>query len=70
MNPLAPRELERILKAHGFVLSRERGSHRIYKNLGTGIIVPIPFHGKNKRLPIGTFMAIVKQSRLPKDVFE
>ncbi|MEK7620392.1 MAG: type II toxin-antitoxin system HicA family toxin [Patescibacteria group bacterium] len=70
MHPLAPKELERILKAHGFVLSRERGSHRIYRHPETGSIVPIPFHGKSKPLPIGTFMAIVKQSKLPKDVFK
>ena len=69
MRSLAPREVERILLAHGFVLARQRGSHRIYRHSPSSAMVPIQTYGKNKALPIGTFMSIVKQSRLPKDVF-
>ncbi len=69
MHPLSAKEFERILLAHGFFLSRQRGSHYIYKHAETGIIVPIPTHAKNKPIPIGTCLSIIKQSRLSKDVF-
>jgi len=55
--------------ANDFILSRQKGSHKIYKNLFTRIIVPIPLHGKNKLLPVGTFLAIIKQSKIPKEKF-
>ena len=32
-------------------------------------MVPVPLHGKNKPIHIGTFLAIVKQSKLPKEKF-
>lgn len=70
MHPLNAKELERILIAHGFILTRQRGSHKIYKQPDTSATVPIPFHGKNKSLPIGTCLAIIKQSKLPKDAFK
>jgi predicted RNA binding protein YcfA (HicA-like mRNA interferase family) len=70
MHPLSAKELERILLMHGFILKRQSGSHKIYKHPETESTVPIPFHGKNKLLPIGTFLAIVKQSKLSKDIFK
>lgn len=69
MRPLTAKKIIQILLANGFVLSRQKGSHQIYKNPLTGIIVPVPLHGKNKTLPVGTFSAIVKQSKIPKDKF-
>ena len=65
MRPLTAREIIRVLKAHGFVLSRQHGSHMIWKNTLTGIIVPIPLHGRSKPIPICTAKAIIKQSRIP-----
>ena len=69
MNPLTAKKLAQILLTNGFILSRQKGSHQIYKNIFTGIIVPVPLHGKNKPLPFGTFLAIIKQSKIPKDKF-
>ncbi|MBU2037482.1 type II toxin-antitoxin system HicA family toxin [Patescibacteria group bacterium] len=40
MRPIAAKKLIKILLANGFVLSRSKGSHAIYKNVITGIIVP------------------------------
>jgi predicted RNA binding protein YcfA (HicA-like mRNA interferase family) len=60
----------RILKQNGFVLSRQRGSHAIFRNNILNVSVTIPLHGGNKLLPIGTFISIVKQSKLPKSAFE
>jgi mRNA interferase HicA len=69
MKALAARQIIRILEANGFQVSRQRGSHIIYKHPKTGKIVPVPLHGKNKPLPIGTFLAIVKQSGIGQDNF-
>lgn len=69
MRPLTAKKIIQTLLANGFVLSRQKGSHQIYKNTLTGIIVPVPMHGKNKTLPSGTFSAIVKQSKISKDKF-
>jgi len=70
MRPLPAKKLARILEAHGFILSRRSGSHAIYRQTASGIVVPIPFHGGNHPIPIGTFLAIVKQAKLPKELFK
>jgi len=69
MHPITAKKLIKILKANNFRLSRQKGSHFIYKNIESGIIVPVPFHGKNKPILIGTLLAIVKQSKIPKEKF-
>ncbi|MEK9166425.1 MAG: type II toxin-antitoxin system HicA family toxin [Patescibacteria group bacterium] len=68
MKPLTAAKLMKILKAHGFQLARQKGSHTIWKN-SNGIIVPVPLHGKNKPIHLGTLLAIIKQSKIPKDKF-
>ena len=70
MKSLNAKQITKILKANGFVLTRQKGSHQIYTHKETGVMVPVPFHGRNKPLPIGTFLAIVKQSKIPKDMFK
>lgn len=69
MRPIAAKKLIKILLANGFVLSRSKGSHAIYKNVITGIIVPVPLHGVNKPIYLGTLLAIIKQSKIPKEKF-
>jgi len=59
----------KLVKIHGFVLARQKGSHMIWKNLKTNTIVPVPLHGKSKSIPVGTLLAIVKQSKIPKSNF-
>ncbi|OGF52225.1 hypothetical protein A3I27_01385 [Candidatus Giovannonibacteria bacterium RIFCSPLOWO2_02_FULL_43_11b] len=70
MRPLNAKRIARILKENGFVLSRQKGSHMIWKNAETGNIVPVPFHNRTRPIPVGTFLAIVKQSKLPKNKFQ
>ncbi len=70
MRPLSANEVINVLLRNGFILSRQKGSHQIYRNTVTGIIVPVPLHGMNKPIPIGTFLSIVKQSKIPKEQFE
>ena len=67
---LTAKQIVKILETNGFVLVRQKGSHQIYKRNNPHVLVPIPLHAKNKLLPIGTFLAIIKQSNLPKEKFE
>jgi predicted RNA binding protein YcfA (HicA-like mRNA interferase family) len=66
---LTAKQVIRVLEQNGFVLSRRHGSHMIFKHAQKGIIVPVPLHGGTKPIPRGTFLAIVKQSKNPKDGF-
>ena len=70
IKPLTYKELIKILKDHGFTLKRQKGSHQIYKNDKTNVMVIVPLHGKNKPIKIGTFKAIVKQSGINAKQFD
>lgn len=70
MKSILAGKLIRILKENNFVLSRQKGSHMIWKNTISGIIVPVPLHGKSKPIPIGTLKAIIKQSKIPPERFQ
>ncbi|MDP2691182.1 MAG: type II toxin-antitoxin system HicA family toxin [bacterium] len=62
---------DRIIKAllkHGFQLVRSKGSHQIFKNQ-EGFMVPVPFHGKKKSIPLGTALAIIRQSGIAREEF-
>jgi len=54
---------------HGFVEIRRKGSHIIMqrKEEDTTITVPVPDHDE---LKIGTLMGIIRQSGLPRSLFE
>jgi len=53
----------KVLEQNGFVIERQKGSHIIYKK--EDITVIVPYHGSNKEISLGTFISIVKQSKLP-----
>jgi predicted RNA binding protein YcfA (HicA-like mRNA interferase family) len=57
------------LEQHGFVNIRQRGSHIVMqKREGeTTVTIPVPDHAEIK---IGTLLSIVRQSGLPRAVFE
>jgi predicted RNA binding protein YcfA (HicA-like mRNA interferase family) len=66
---LSGREVCRILEAQGFVEVRRRGSHIVMQQRtepGT-ITVPIPNH---RELAVGTLLSIIRQSRVPRRLFE
>ena len=69
MKLLTARKLIKILEENRFVLSRQKGSHMIWKNPDSGFMVPVPLHGRSKPIPIGTLLAIIKQSKIPKEKF-
>ena len=62
-------ELCRILELHGFTAVRQRGSHVVMQQKTglTTITVPIPMH---REIRIGTLQSIIRQSGLPRSLFE
>jgi len=59
---LKPKEIEKILLKHKFILKRQTGSHRVYFNQTTNATVIVSFH--SREIPRGTLASIVKQSKL------
>ena len=57
-----------LLRAQGFALVRQRGSHLVMqRKVGdTTITVPVPNH---REIKIGTLQSIIRQSQLAKDLF-
>ena len=66
---LSSREVCQILETHGFVEIRQRGSHIIMqlKTEETTVTVPVPNYAE---LKIGTLQSIIRQSGLPRHLFE
>jgi predicted RNA binding protein YcfA (HicA-like mRNA interferase family) len=66
---LSGREVCRILAKHGFVEVRRKGSHIAMQKRASGATVTaiVPDH---RELKIGTLLSIVRQSGLPKNLFE
>lgn len=66
---LSGREVCRILLECGFVEVRQRGSHIIMQlqTEDTTITVPVPNHSE---LRIGTLQSIIRQSGMPRSLFE
>jgi predicted RNA binding protein YcfA (HicA-like mRNA interferase family) len=62
-------EICRILQEHGFAEVRRRGSHIVMQKRmqETTITVPVPDHSE---LRIGTLRSIIRQSDLPRSLFE
>jgi predicted RNA binding protein YcfA (HicA-like mRNA interferase family) len=58
-----------LLGEHGFVAVRQRGSHRVMqkKEGANTITVPVPLQ---KELKPGTLGSIIRQSQLPRTLFE
>ncbi|MBQ3422307.1 MAG: type II toxin-antitoxin system HicA family toxin [Romboutsia sp.] len=52
------KELAKIAEENGFVYSRDKGDHQIYKHSNSGKIVVIPYKG-NSTAPIGTQQSIL-----------
>lgn len=62
-------ELCKLLNGHGFVQVRQKGSHIIMQKRteDSTITIPVPNH---KQIKIGTLLSIIRQSGLPKSLFE
>ncbi|HZY46023.1 MAG TPA: type II toxin-antitoxin system HicA family toxin [Anaerolineae bacterium] len=66
---LSGREACKIMSKQGFVEIRQRGSHIIMQRQAenTTTTVPVPDHDE---LRIGTLLGIIRQSGLPRSLFE
>lgn len=59
----------RILAAQGFTEVRRKGSHSVMQRRREArtVTVPVPLHSQLKR---GTLASIIRQSGLPRELFE
>jgi len=66
---LSGREVCAILERQGFQQVRQRGSHIVMQRRADGstITIPVPDH---REIRIGTLLAIIRQSGLPRADFE
>lgn len=66
---LSGREVCKILAQHGFKQVRRKGSHMIMQKPSgnSTITVPVPDHDE---LKVGTLTGIIRQSGLPRALFE
>ena len=66
---LSGKEVCKIMTTHGFELVRVKGSHMIMQKTesNTTITVPVPDHSA---LKAGTLSGIIRQSGLPRSLFE
>jgi predicted RNA binding protein YcfA (HicA-like mRNA interferase family) len=66
---LSGKEVCAILAQYGFGEVRRRGSHIVMQKRteGSTLTVPVPDH---KELRLGTLQSIIRQSRLPRSLFE
>lgn len=66
---LSGRDVCKILAEHGFESIRQRGSHIVMqkRTSESTITVPVPDHAE---LHMGTLLSIIRQSRLPRELFE
>ncbi|MCY4618323.1 MAG: type II toxin-antitoxin system HicA family toxin [Chloroflexi bacterium] len=69
MRPLSWRQVCRILERQGFVFRRQRGSHMRYRGMVDGKVrdVSVPRH---RTLKPGTLADVIRQSGLPRDLFQ
>ena len=69
LRPLSGAEVCRLLEQNGFVRIRQRGSHVAMqkRESKTTVTVIVPDH---KTLRKGTLASIIRQSGLPKSLFE
>jgi predicted RNA binding protein YcfA (HicA-like mRNA interferase family) len=63
---ISARELVHALEKEGFVLSRSRGSHRIYRHPETGKRVTVPYHA-GRTIPPGTLANILREAGIDRD---
>ena len=70
--PRVPRvraaEVIRALERAGFMLSRTRGSHYIFRHPEKGKRVTVPYHA-TRVIPPGTVVNILKQADIPVEEF-
>jgi len=66
---LSAQQVCKILSQEGFIKVRQKGSHIIMQKAipDSTITIPIPNY---KEIPLGTLQSIIRQSGLPRSLFE
>jgi predicted RNA binding protein YcfA (HicA-like mRNA interferase family) len=59
-------ELVHALEKEGYVLSRSKGSHRVYRHPETGKRVTVPYHAR-RTIPPGTLANILREAGIDRD---
>ncbi len=62
MPVMTPDKIVKLLKKRGFILDRQKGSHKIFYHPEEKIRVVVPYHKKD--LPIGTQKEILKRAKI------
>ena len=62
---LTPKQIIKILKAHGFELDHTTGSHFIFRHPVFQRRVTVPYHTED--LPRGTLLSILEQAGISKE---
>lgn len=60
------REVENLLKEHGFELVRKKGSHCMFTKKGCRRPIVVPFHGSGSTISPGVLRTILKELELSK----
>jgi predicted RNA binding protein YcfA (HicA-like mRNA interferase family) len=66
---LSAREICQILEQHNFVKVRQRGSHIIMQRQAENMTTTVPVPNYSE-IQIGTLQSIIRQSGLPRSLFE
>lgn len=64
MRRMTAREVESLLREHGFELISQKGSHRKWRNAESGAQVVVPEH-RGRQLPLGTLREIMLGAGIP-----
>ena len=60
------REVVKLIENDGWIMVRQKGSHRQYKHSSKKGVVTIAFHQLSDDVPVGTLINILKQAELGK----
>lgn len=61
---MTAREVEVLLRRHGFQLVSQKGSHRKWRHASLGLQVIVPQH-HGRQLPVGTLRNILINGEIP-----
>jgi predicted RNA binding protein YcfA (HicA-like mRNA interferase family) len=66
---LKANKIIKVLEQNGFTEHSQKGSHKKFRKVESGIVltVIVPVHGRD--IPYGTFRSIQRQSGLSEDLF-
>lgn len=72
MPNLTFREFLKVIEANGFVLDRQKGSHKVYLNRSASTLrlVVVAVHREADHIKPGTLASMIRQTGLPKRLFK